>query len=103
MNEDKADPVKQLTAIPWYDAGTLRALVVTAVGLIGVIASLFGIDEAVFTAKAPKIIDALMALIALGSLVWAVYARTRQPTPPVTLTQASADQHNANNQPTEIT
>lgn len=100
MNEDKADKVKQLTAIPWWDAGTMRALLVAAVGLIGVIASLFGVDEALFSEKAGKVVDALSTLIAVGGVVWAGIARTRQPTPPVTLTQASADQHNAEN-PTE--
>lgn len=99
MNEDKADSVKQLTAIPWWDAGTMRALLLAAVGLIGVIASLFGVDEALFSAKAGKIVDALSTLIAVGGVVWAGIARTRQPTPPVTLTRASAEQHNAENPP----
>lgn len=100
MNEDKADPVKQLTAIPWWDAGTMRALLVAAVGLIGVIAGLFGVDEALFSEKAGKVVDALSTLIAVGGVVWAGYARARKPTPPVTLTRASAEQHNATT-PTE--
>lgn len=101
MNDDKSDPIKQLTAIPWWDAGTMRALLVAAVGLIGVIAGLFGVDEALFSAKAAKFVDALSTLIAVAGVVWAGYARTRKPTPPVTLTQAGADQHNAVNQPVE--
>lgn len=99
MNEDKADPVKQLTAIPWWDAATMRALLVAAVGLIGVIASLFGVDEALFSAKAAKVVDALSTVITLGGVVWAGYARAQHPTPPITLTRASAEQHNAENPP----
>jgi hypothetical protein len=101
MNDDKADAIKQLTAIAWYDAATMRALLVAGVGLIGVIAGLFGVDEALFSAKATKIVDALSTFLTLGGVVWAGIARTRQPTPPITLTQASADQHNAENPPLE--
>jgi hypothetical protein len=101
MNEEKADPVKQLTAIVWYDAAVMRALLVAAVGLIGVIASLFGVDEALFSEKSEKIVDALSTLITLGGIVWAGIARARKPTPPVTLTRSAADLHNAVNPPTE--
>ena len=94
---DVNDPVKQLTAIAWYNAGTMRALLVAAAGLIGVIASLFGVDEALFSDKAAKVVDALSTLIAVGGVVWASIARARQPTPPIKLTQASADLHNAEN------
>ena len=97
MNEDKANQTKQLTAIPWYDAGTMRALLVAAVGLIGAVASLFGVDEALFSAKAAKVVDSLSILIAVGGVVWAGVSRTRQPTPPVTLTRADADRHNIEN------
>ncbi len=99
MNEDKANQTKQLTAIAWYDAGTMRALIVSAVGLVGIIASLFGADEALFDAKAPHIIDALSTIVTLGGVIWAGISRSRQPTPPITLTQAGADQHNADNPP----
>jgi hypothetical protein len=101
MNEDKADPIKQLTAIAWYDAATMRALLVAAVGLIGVIASLFGVDETLFSAKAAKVVDALSTLITLSGLVWAGYARARHPTPPITLTRSQAEQHNVTTQTTE--
>ena len=94
---DVNDPVKQLTAIPWYDAGTMRALIVAAVGLIGLIAGLFGVDEALFSAKSAKFVDSLSTLITLGGVIWAGIARSRKPTPPIKLTQASADQHNIDN------
>jgi hypothetical protein len=92
---DVDNPMKQLTAIPWYDAATMRALLVAAAGLLGVIASLFGVDEALFSATAAKIIDALSTLLAVGGVVWASIARARQPTPPIKLTQARADEANA--------
>jgi len=101
MNEDKANQTKQTTVIVWYDAGTMRALVVALVGLVGIIASLFGADEALFSDKAPKIIDALSTILTLGGVIWAGIARSRQPTPPISLTQAGADQHNADNPPVE--
>jgi hypothetical protein len=94
---DVNDPIKQLTAIPWYDAGTMRALVVAIVGLIGLIAGLFGVDEALFSAKAAQFADSVSTIITLGGVVWALVARSRQPTPPIKLTQASADQHNVEN------
>lgn len=94
---DKEDPLKQLTGIAWYDAGTMRALLVAAVGLIGIIASLFGVDEALFSAKSAKIVDALSTLITLGGVVWASIARARQPTPPIHISQASADAANSAN------
>lgn len=97
---DVDDPVKQLTAIPWYDAATMRALLVAVVGLVGIIAGLFGVDEALFSAKAAKVVDALSTIITLAGVVWAGIARARKPTPPIKLTQASADQHNAQNPPT---
>lgn len=92
---DVNDPIKQLRAIAWYDAATMRALLVAAVGLIGIILSLFGVDDALFSAKAAKIVDSLSTLITLGGVVWAGIARTRQPTPPIKVSQASADEHNA--------
>jgi hypothetical protein len=90
------DPVKQMTAIAWYDAATMRALLVAGAGLAGVIASLFGVDEALFSEKAAKVVDALSTFIALGGVVWAGIARARKPTPPIKLSQARADEHNAN-------
>lgn len=95
MTNPVDDPVKQLTAIPWYDAATMRALLVAAAGLIGVIASLFGVDEALFSANAAKVIDAISALLAVGGVVWASIARSRQPTPPIKISQAKADEANA--------
>jgi hypothetical protein len=77
----------------------MRALLVAAVGLIGVIASLFGVDETLFSAKATKVVDALSTLLTLSGLVWAGYARARQPTPPITLTRSRAEEHNATTSP----
>ena len=94
---DVNNPVKQLTAIAWYDATTMRALLVAVVGLIGIIAGLFGIDEAVFSVKAAKIVDSVSTILTLVGVIWAGIARAQNPTPPIKLSQASADQHNATN------
>jgi hypothetical protein len=102
QNDPVNDPIKQLTAIPWYDAATMRALLVAAAGLIGVVAGLFGVDEALFAAKAAKVIEALSTLLAVGGVAWAAIARTRQPTPPIKLSQAKADEHNATQLPQEM-
>lgn len=89
------DPVQQTTAIPWYDATTIRALLVAVVGLIGQFASLLGISETVFNEHAGKIVDSISTILILGGVVWAAYSRARQPTPPIKASKADADAHNA--------
>lgn len=84
------DPVKQLTPIAWYDANTMRALLLASVGLLASIAGLFGINEELFSVKAAHLVDQLANFVTLGGVAWAVYARTRHPTPPVTTSRAAA-------------
>lgn len=82
---DVNDPVKQTTPIWWLEAGVLRGVIVAAITLIGLIASAFGADEALFGATAAKAVDPLLTLANFGSLFYIWWQRTKKPTPPVTL------------------
>jgi hypothetical protein len=100
MNEPKPvdDPVKQLTSIPWWDAGIIRSLL-TALGLLaGTVATLFfGVDEAAFNQKAEKLIGALVTFAVVAAPIgFAMWQRFQKPTPPLAASQAKADVANAN-------
>jgi hypothetical protein len=97
MTNPVDDPVKQLTAIPWYDAGVIRSLL-TALGLLaGTVATLFfGVDEAVFNEKAGKLIGALTTFAIVAAPIGvAIWQRFKKPTPPLAASQAKADVANA--------
>lgn len=72
-----------LDKIAKLDAAVIRALLVAVAGLIGVVLSFFGIDEAAFGQKAERVIDALSMVLIAGGLAWAAYARVNLPTPPI--------------------
>lgn len=79
-------------SIAWYRSNTMRAL------LVGVIA--FGLDKlglpgALSQEAAQQIVEVLLGATQGGAMLWGLYARSRQPTPPLTLTQAMADRKNA--------
>jgi hypothetical protein len=86
----KEDFVMQWTA--WYKSNTMRALLVGAIafGLDRV-----GLPEALSQGTAQQLVDLLLGTAQGGAMLWGLYARSRQPTPPLTLTQASADRKNA--------
>lgn len=73
-----------LEKIALMDAGVIRALLVAAVGLLGLVLSFFGVDEAAFGEKAGRLIDGLLLLLTAGSVFWAGYSRATKPTPPLT-------------------
>lgn len=81
----------------WHKSNTMRALLVALVA--------WGLDKAGFPDEisqgiAQQVIELLLAGVEGGALLWAMYARTQQPTPPLALTKAAADQKNAAEQPT---
>lgn len=86
------DPIKQLTPIAWFDAGTMKALVVAGLGLIAMILAFFGVvvDEATLGPKLAALIDQIGLFLTAGGVVWAAIARTRQPTPPITTSRSAA-------------
>jgi hypothetical protein len=72
-----------LEVIKKLDSATIRGLIVATVPLLVLIASFFGIDEAIFQAKLEGIGEKLVALVSLLGVAWAAYARIFQPTPPL--------------------
>lgn len=73
-----------LKQISMMESGTIRGLLISLVGIVGLVLSLFGVDAAVFGQEANKFIDALMSLLATGGAAYAAYARTMNPSPPLT-------------------
>jgi hypothetical protein len=78
--------------VAWYQSNTLRALLVA---LMAWFLDISGVAEDVAGDSARNVVDAVLAAAQGIALVWGVYARARQPTPPVTLTQRTADERNA--------
>jgi hypothetical protein len=66
------------------ESGVIRGLLVALVGLAGVIASMFGIDQALFNAKASQLVDALNVVLVAGGVFYAGWARATKPNPPIT-------------------
>lgn len=75
-----------LSIINKLDSGTIKGLIAATVPLLGLIATLFGVDKAVFDAAADKWVQILLAFLAAGGVAWAAWARLFQPTPPLTET-----------------
>lgn len=80
------------------DSATIRGLIVATIPLIVMIASLFGADEALFKTKLEGLTEKIVAIISLGGIVWAAYARLFKPTPPLTNTAARATEQLLNKQ-----
>jgi len=70
------------------DSGTIRGLIVATIPLLVIIASLFGVDESVFQAKLEGWGEKIVAIVALGGVAYAAYARVFNPTPPISETAA---------------
>jgi hypothetical protein len=75
-----------LEVIKKLDSATIRGLIVATIPLLVLIASFFGVDEALFQAKLEGIGEKLVALVSLLGVAWAAYARIFQPTPPLSQT-----------------
>src|SRR5688572_4077965 len=81
-----------LEKIAMIDSGTMRALGVALIALLGLIASFFGVDEAVFAEKGQRVLDAFLLALTALAVVYASYARATKPTPPLTDTAKIATQ-----------
>lgn len=75
-----------LEVIKKLDSATIKALAVATLPLLALIGTFFGVDEAVFNVKATAIVERILALVTLGGVAWAAWARLFQPTPPLTET-----------------
>lgn len=76
----------------WYKSNTMRALVVALVafGLDKV-----GLPDALAQGAAQHLADLVLGATQGAALLAGLYARARQPTPPLTISQAEADKKNA--------
>lgn len=83
--------MERLSWTAWYKSNTMRALLV---GLIAFGLDRAGLPDGVSQGAAQQIVELLLGATQGGALLWGLYARSQQPTPPLTLTQASADQRN---------
>jgi hypothetical protein len=72
-----------LDKIAKLDAAVIRALLVAAVGVLGVVLGFFGVNEDVFNAQAARFVDALSLLFTAGGVAWAAWARINLPNPPL--------------------
>ena len=81
-----------LEIIKKLDSGTVRGLIVATIPLIVLIASFFGVDEALFSTQLEGIGEKVVALVSLAGVAWAAYARVFKPTPPLTETAAKLTQ-----------
>lgn len=97
MNDAKADPVQQLTAIPWYQSRVLQGIIVS--GASQIVASLQSHGIIKITPDIDFWVELVFQAIAIIAAAYAFYARTNKPTPPVSISQGSADEHNAENPP----
>lgn len=73
-----------LKIIATMDSLVIRALLVALAGLIGMVLSYFGVDAALFGAKAEGLVDALLLVLTAGGVFYAAYARATRPNPPLT-------------------
>lgn len=81
-----------MNPIPWYKSNTLRGLVIAALAQL---TQMLGITETTTSEDITGAVDKLLDVVSLAATAYAAWARTRQPTPPVTLTQAAADAQSA--------
>jgi hypothetical protein len=95
MNEDKADPVQQLTAVPWYQSLVLRGIIVSGVSQI--VASLQSHGVIKIAPDVDFWVEILFQAAAIVAAAYAFYARTKHPTPPLSLNRANAEATNSAN------
>ena len=75
-----------MNPIPWYKSNTLRGLLVA---VLAQLVAIFHVSDAVTSDAIAANVDKFLDIISLIATAYAAYARSRQPTPP--LTQAAAD------------
>ena len=75
-----------LEIINKFDSGTIKALLVATIPLLALIATMFGIDQAVFDAQASIWTERILAFVTAGGIAWAAWSRLFNPTPPLTET-----------------
>jgi len=92
---DVDDPIQQLTAVPWYRSNVLRGILVS--GASQIVASLQSHGVIKIAPDIDFWVEILFQAAAIVAAAYAFYARTRHPTPPLTLSKANAAATNAAN------
>jgi hypothetical protein len=87
-----------MNPIAWYRSNTMRALLVGAVAFA---LDRVGLPEALSHGTAQQLVDLILGATQGGALLFGMYARSRLPTPPLTLTKVDADRQNRNIDPVE--
>ena len=95
MNDDKADPIQQLTAVPWYQSRVLRGILVS--GASQIVASLQSHGVIKIAPDIDFWVEILFQAFAILAAAYAFYARTRHPTPPLSLNRTNAAAANSAN------
>jgi hypothetical protein len=75
-----------LNLIKQLDAGTVRGLLAVIIPIIVLLASFFGVDEALFSSQLSALGEKLVTLVALLGAAYAYYSRVFKPNPPLTET-----------------
>lgn len=70
--------------IPWLDSGIIRGGLLALGALIGLLASMFGVDEAMFAAKWTRAIDPILTIVATVATLYIMWKRSHSVTPPIT-------------------
>jgi hypothetical protein len=92
---DVDDPVQQLTAVPWYQSKVLRGILVS--GASQIVASLQSHGVIKIAPDIDFWVEILFQAAAIAAAAYAFYARTKHPTPPLSISKASAAATNAAN------
>lgn len=92
---DVDDPVQQLTAVPWYQSKVLRGILVSGVSQI--VASLQSHGVIKIAPDVDFWVEIVFQAAAIVAAAYAFYARTKHPTPPLSISKASAAATNAAN------
>lgn len=87
------DPIRQLTAVPWWQSKVLRGILVS--GASQIVASLQSHGVIKITPDIDFWAEIVFQAAAIIAAAYAFYARTKHPTPPLSLSKASAAATNA--------
>lgn len=84
----------------FYKSNTVRAI---CVAFFAWLLNLLGADQTLESADAAHYADVALSAAQGIAMLWALYARTRQPTPPLAISKKAADEKNATAVPVVIT
>lgn len=84
----------------FYKSNTVRAILIS---FFAWLLSMLDAPDKLHSASAAEYADIALSIFQGAGMLWALYARTRQPTPPLAISQKAADAKNATAVPVVIT